>query len=298
MARRHRLHRLQRPQLPATSSALLDELGVARAAVGHELRGHRRRGDFEYSGASPNGLFAKRAHLVTPWFHRMIADLVRFNRDAPRAAARRRRRAVARRTGSSERRYSRAVRRAADRAAGVGRVVGRPAADVDVPGALPGRVLRQPRDARAPRPAAVADGHAAARARYVEALDRAVRATALRLGDAGRARSTRDADHVDGHAARRRARALRRGRARRRTPTRRCAMLADADATASTRSSARSRTSPTRRSCTPTARCCRAAGARGRAGTTTCSPSRPATHDRHLPHEPPAVAATPTASSA
>jgi predicted NAD/FAD-binding protein len=39
-------------------------------------------GDFEYNGASPNGLFAKRAHLVTPWFHRMVADLVRFNRQA------------------------------------------------------------------------------------------------------------------------------------------------------------------------------------------------------------------------
>jgi uncharacterized protein len=39
-------------------------------------------GDFEYNGSSPNGLFAKRAHLVTPWFHRMIADLVRFNREA------------------------------------------------------------------------------------------------------------------------------------------------------------------------------------------------------------------------
>jgi predicted NAD/FAD-binding protein len=40
------------------------------------------RGDFEYNGASPNGLFAKRAHLTAPWFHRMMADLVRFNRDA------------------------------------------------------------------------------------------------------------------------------------------------------------------------------------------------------------------------
>ncbi len=39
-------------------------------------------GDFEYNGSSPNGLFAKRAHLLTPWFHRMIADLVRFNRNA------------------------------------------------------------------------------------------------------------------------------------------------------------------------------------------------------------------------
>jgi predicted NAD/FAD-binding protein len=39
-------------------------------------------GDFEYNGSSANGLFAKRAHLVTPWFHRMIADMVRFNREA------------------------------------------------------------------------------------------------------------------------------------------------------------------------------------------------------------------------
>jgi predicted NAD/FAD-binding protein len=37
---------------------------------------------FEYSGASPNGLFATRAHLVRPSFHRMVADLLRFNREA------------------------------------------------------------------------------------------------------------------------------------------------------------------------------------------------------------------------
>ena len=40
------------------------------------------RGDFEYTGRSPNGLFAKRAHLVTPSFHRMVADLIRFQRSA------------------------------------------------------------------------------------------------------------------------------------------------------------------------------------------------------------------------
>lgn len=39
-------------------------------------------GDFEYTGSSPNGLFAKRSHLVTPWFHRMVFDLVKFNRNA------------------------------------------------------------------------------------------------------------------------------------------------------------------------------------------------------------------------
>ena len=37
-------------------------------------------GEFEYSSASPNGLFATRRHLLTPWFHRMLTDLARFNR--------------------------------------------------------------------------------------------------------------------------------------------------------------------------------------------------------------------------
>src|SRR6201747_1376826 len=44
-------------------------------------------GDFEYNSASPNGLFANRSHLVAPWFHRMIADLVRFNGNAKKLLA-------------------------------------------------------------------------------------------------------------------------------------------------------------------------------------------------------------------
>ena len=39
-------------------------------------------GDFEYASTSANGLFAKRAHLATPWFHRMLADVFRFQREA------------------------------------------------------------------------------------------------------------------------------------------------------------------------------------------------------------------------
>ena len=41
-------------------------------------------GDFEYNGSTPNGLYAKREHLLKPWFHKMIGDLVRFNRAAGR----------------------------------------------------------------------------------------------------------------------------------------------------------------------------------------------------------------------
>jgi predicted NAD/FAD-binding protein len=61
---------------------LLERLGVTSQASTMTFGVSDGRGDFEYSGASPNGLFAKRAHLVTPWFHRMVADLARFNHAA------------------------------------------------------------------------------------------------------------------------------------------------------------------------------------------------------------------------
>jgi predicted NAD/FAD-binding protein len=43
--------------------------------------------DFEYNGDSPNGLFASRSQIIKPSFHRMIANLVRFNRDARKLLA-------------------------------------------------------------------------------------------------------------------------------------------------------------------------------------------------------------------
>jgi predicted NAD/FAD-binding protein len=61
---------------------LLRRLGVAWQPSTMTFSVSDGVGDFEYSSASPNGLFAKRAHLLTPWFHRMIADLARFNRAA------------------------------------------------------------------------------------------------------------------------------------------------------------------------------------------------------------------------
>ncbi|HXQ00606.1 MAG TPA: FAD-dependent oxidoreductase [Solirubrobacteraceae bacterium] len=61
---------------------LLGRLGVASQPSDMSFGVSDGLGDFEYNSASPNGLFAKRAHLITPWFHRMIADLVRFNRSA------------------------------------------------------------------------------------------------------------------------------------------------------------------------------------------------------------------------
>jgi predicted NAD/FAD-binding protein len=61
---------------------LLERLGVAWQPSTMTFSVSDGRGDFEYNGSSPNGLFAKRALLVTPWFHRMIGELVRFNRAA------------------------------------------------------------------------------------------------------------------------------------------------------------------------------------------------------------------------
>jgi predicted NAD/FAD-binding protein len=61
---------------------LLERLGVAWQPSTMSFSVSDGEGDFEYSAASPNGLFAKRAHLLTPWFHRMVSDLARFNRAA------------------------------------------------------------------------------------------------------------------------------------------------------------------------------------------------------------------------
>jgi len=65
---------------------LLDELGVPTQPSQMSF-GVSDGVDFEYNGASPNGLFANRGHVITPSFHRMVADLARFNRDARRLLA-------------------------------------------------------------------------------------------------------------------------------------------------------------------------------------------------------------------
>jgi uncharacterized protein len=61
---------------------LLETLGVATQPSTMSFSVSDERGDFEYNSASPNGLFANRRHLLTPTFHRMVSDLVRFNRAA------------------------------------------------------------------------------------------------------------------------------------------------------------------------------------------------------------------------
>jgi hypothetical protein len=59
---------------------LLDRLGVASEPSEMSFSVSDGRGDFEYNGSSPNGLFAKRAHLITPWCHRMLAAVAKLDR--------------------------------------------------------------------------------------------------------------------------------------------------------------------------------------------------------------------------
>ena len=59
---------------------LLGRLGVQWQASNMSFAVSDESGDFEYASTSANGLFANRAHLAKPWFHRMLADVVRFQR--------------------------------------------------------------------------------------------------------------------------------------------------------------------------------------------------------------------------
>lgn len=61
---------------------LLGRCGVAWQPSEMSFSVSDRDGAFEYSSASANGLFANRRHLVTPAFHRMVAELWRFQRAA------------------------------------------------------------------------------------------------------------------------------------------------------------------------------------------------------------------------
>lgn len=63
--------------------ALLDELGVASrpSTMSFSVRDAAR--GFEYSGTSLNGLFAQRSNLLRPGFLGMLAEILRFHREAP-----------------------------------------------------------------------------------------------------------------------------------------------------------------------------------------------------------------------
>jgi predicted NAD/FAD-binding protein len=61
---------------------LLDELGQESRNSEMSFSVKALRSGLEYCGSSLNGLFADRRNLLRPSFHRMIRDILRFNRNA------------------------------------------------------------------------------------------------------------------------------------------------------------------------------------------------------------------------
>lgn len=62
---------------------LLDRLGVASQPSSMSFGIRCDRKGVEYSSASLNSLFAQRRNLLRPAFHRMVGDILRFNRQSP-----------------------------------------------------------------------------------------------------------------------------------------------------------------------------------------------------------------------
>jgi predicted NAD/FAD-binding protein len=62
--------------------ALLDELGVSSQPSEMSFGVKCERTGLEYKGHTLNTLFAQRRNLLRPSFHRMLRDIVRFNREA------------------------------------------------------------------------------------------------------------------------------------------------------------------------------------------------------------------------
>ena len=60
---------------------LLDELAVPSQATSMSFSVRCDRTGLEYNGSSLNGLFAQRRNLFRPSFHRMLRDIMRFNRE-------------------------------------------------------------------------------------------------------------------------------------------------------------------------------------------------------------------------
>lgn len=61
---------------------LLDQLGVASQPTTMSFSVKNEQTGLEYNGHSLNTLFSQRRNLLSPAFHRMIRDILRFNRDA------------------------------------------------------------------------------------------------------------------------------------------------------------------------------------------------------------------------
>jgi predicted NAD/FAD-binding protein len=64
--------------------SLLDDLRVESQPSDMSFSVSNRSSGLEYNGASLNSLFAQRSNLLKPSFYRMLVDILRFNREAPK----------------------------------------------------------------------------------------------------------------------------------------------------------------------------------------------------------------------
>ncbi len=64
---------------------LLDKIGQKSQPTSMSFSVKCERTGIEYNGTNLNSLFAQRTNLLSPKFHRMIMDIFRFNREAPKA---------------------------------------------------------------------------------------------------------------------------------------------------------------------------------------------------------------------
>lgn len=68
-------------------TALMDELGVASQPSEMSFSVQSSRTGLEWNGTNLNTVFAQRRNLLRPSFHRMLKDILRFNKEAPRDLA-------------------------------------------------------------------------------------------------------------------------------------------------------------------------------------------------------------------
>jgi uncharacterized protein len=64
-------------------TAMFGELGVETRATTMSFSVHNQRSGLQYNAGSLNGLFCQRRNLLRPRFYRMVADILRFYRQAP-----------------------------------------------------------------------------------------------------------------------------------------------------------------------------------------------------------------------
>jgi hypothetical protein len=227
------------------------------------------RTGLEYNGENLNTLFAQRRNLFRPSFHRMIRDILRFNREAP--ALLDRHRAITLNAYLREQELQPGIHQPLHFAHGGGDLVGGTGSNGRNAGAVLCPVLQEPRPAQRQRPAAMA-GDSRRLAQLCRTRLTAPFRDRIRLSCPVE-RSAASLQHVLIKSKWCPVGTFRRGdlRLSQRSGV---ATAGRSYRPKSGRFSARFPIRKTKRYCTPTFGCCRVVGGRGRPGTIICRRNR------------------------